>query len=213
KATIPVLNFSAGFNLFRTFEKMDIGLGLTLSLNKEKFDYDYTYSLIDSSRTIRRDTIDTYYNIKGRDTTYFYVIETKYQTLFKSRIQSLNIKDNNTSLFLDIPILLKYKIIDKKVGVKILASLSPTILVSIKGKTISKESFSTTVRDLSKKDISLFSVKGGIGMEVSYDIGKDIKLLLSSSYSIYITSITSKDLPFTLRRNNISFQAGLQFGF
>jgi hypothetical protein len=90
--------------------------------------------------------------------------------------------------FLELPVMLRYKIIDRKVGFHILGGLSTNILVA--NKLVLEDA--SGKQDYGKTDgLSTFNYSSTLGLGVDYAISSRIQLNLEPAFKYYINSINS----------------------
>lgn len=210
---VPTLNAAIGISLFRKFMKWDIGLGIQLDYYKEKFAFNAVKTAIEAMPYLRTDTIDIYYNVINTDTNYFYVEETTLQYKYNSQTTSEKFNTNNTSTFLAIPFQIKYKIIDKKIALQIVAGILPTMVVTAKGSSLISIPSDNKVVDLIKQYFSTFSISGTLGFAMSYPILPGTKISLQPMYSTHLSNIAASNQPYSLKRNRFAVQVGIQVEF
>ena len=210
---VPTCAVSIGLSLYRKFSKWDIGVGIQLSNYKEKFNYDAVKTTVITTPYLRTDTIDTYYNVINADTNYFYVEETSIQNKYTTQTTTENINTTNTSTFFSIPCQVKYKLIDRKIGLQIVIGIIPSMIVAAKGSSLLERGSGYEVVDLRKQNFTTLSLSGNLGLALVYPILPRTKVSLQPLYSTQLTNIAASNQPYILKRNIFTIQVGIQFEF
>ena len=162
------ITIQSGFYYSKIGQTIENGLVYgSLSALKE---YGKLYSLNNSSGSIEQAYSTSYYNeINGR--YYVSIDNAKYIQNFE---------------YLEIPLIIRYKFIDKKIDLHLLGGFSTNLLVSnyvyLKDE---KEKFKIG----ETTDIRKFNYCGAIGFGIEYDISSKIKLNFEPTLKYYINSI------------------------
>ncbi|MFW5644570.1 MAG: outer membrane beta-barrel protein [Bacteroidota bacterium] len=93
--------------------------------------------------------------------------------------------------YLEIPFMLKYKIIEKKVDLNILGGLSTNFLI---GNQVFYTQDNQSEYMGYTSDIQRFNYSGNLGLGLGYNIGQDISFLFEPQFKYYLNSINSETL-------------------
>jgi hypothetical protein len=107
--------------------------------------------------------------------------------------------------FIEVPLYLRYSILDSKFGLEVLGGLNAGIVVGNK-VYLEDENVGKT------KDISTLNISGAIGVGLSYNLNKHISLAVEPRFNYYLNSINQNpDISF--RPYRIGIYTGLYYEF
>lgn len=111
--------------------------------------------------------------------------------------------------FIEIPLYLRYNLLDKKFGIELMGGLNAGVVVGNNAyidNNYGLQNIGTT------QDISTINLSGTIGVGANYNIGKHISVAVEPRLNYYLNSInTSKDVVY--RPYRIGFYTGLYYEF
>jgi hypothetical protein len=90
--------------------------------------------------------------------------------------------------FVEIPLYLRYSVIDKKLGVEILGGINAGVVVG-NNAYITNQFGSQNIG--STEDISTINLAGTVGLGMNYALGKHISVALEPRFNYYLSSINS----------------------
>jgi hypothetical protein len=88
--------------------------------------------------------------------------------------------------YLELPFLLRYKIIDRKLGVNLLGGVSTNILV---GNRVSLTSGNKTSNIGTSQDIRNFNYMGNMGLGFDYNISRNLLFTVEPQFKYFLNSI------------------------
>lgn len=111
--------------------------------------------------------------------------------------------------FMEIPLYVRYRVVDSKVGIEILTGLNAGIVVG-NNAYINNQYGLQNIGET--KDISTVNLSGTLGLGVNYALGKHFSIALEPRYSYYLNSInTNSSVDF--RPYRIGFYTGVSYEF
>ncbi|NQU51071.1 MAG: PorT family protein [Bacteroidetes bacterium] len=111
--------------------------------------------------------------------------------------------------FIEIPLYLRYSIIDSKIGLEIVGGLNAGIIV---GNNAYIDNSYGLQKIGETQDISTVNLSGTVGVGVNYDLGKHISVAVEPRLNYYLNSINqSSEVDF--RPYRIGFYTGLYYEF
>ena len=111
--------------------------------------------------------------------------------------------------FVEIPLYLRYSLIDSKIGVEVLGGFNAGIVA---GNNVFMENHYGTQNVGSTEDISTFNVSGTVGFGVNYAISKRISMAIEPRLNYYLNSI-NKNPDVMFRPYRIGVYTGLYYQF
>jgi hypothetical protein len=147
------------------------------------------YSFQNSTGTLNRNSAATY----GSETTAGYDLFSNAKSQNNSGPTNALVGGESATLlqsmdFLEIPVILRYKIIDRKVGLHILGGVSTQVLT---GNKLLLETSSGQQDYGSTGGLSTFNYSSTVGFGLDYTISSRIHLNLEPAFKYYINSINS----------------------
>lgn len=111
--------------------------------------------------------------------------------------------------FMEIPIFVRYRVIDSKIGVELITGLNAGIVVS-NNAYINNQYGVQNIGET--QDISPVNLSGTVGMGVNYALGKNFSVALEPRLNYYLNSInTNSSVDF--RPYRVGFYTGLTYEF
>lgn len=86
--------------------------------------------------------------------------------------------------FIAIPCHIKYKVVDKKIGLQIVVGIIPSIIVAAKGSSLVPKGSDNEVVDLGKQNFATLSISGNLGFAIVVPILPRTKVSLQPLYSL-----------------------------
>lgn len=111
--------------------------------------------------------------------------------------------------FIEIPLFLRYSIIDSKIGVEIMGGINAGIIT---GNNVFMENNYGNQNVGKTKDISPVNLSGTIGVGLNYALGKHISLAVEPRFNYYMNSI-NKNPDVIYRPYRIGVYTGLYYEF
>jgi hypothetical protein len=93
--------------------------------------------------------------------------------------------------YLEIPFLLRYKVLDNKLGVNLLGGVSTNILVGNKATFITQDQDRTTG---SSENVRSFNYMGNMGLGFDYKLNKNMVLTMEPQFKYFLNSINQSSL-------------------
>jgi hypothetical protein len=163
--------------------------GINCSSNKVNMHSDkITQSKVTSTYLVN-DTLDVYYSIDNQnDTTYFYIIEQKPQTITDI---ITNHQSNNASLniyFFQMTLQAGYKKQFKNFSLCLFGGLSSTFLLTAKGNVLNDKG---EIINASEARISSPLIHGQTNIQVSYNLKNKTQLYIEPYFQKYLFSLNN----------------------
>ncbi|MDO8953096.1 MAG: hypothetical protein Q7U86_10760 [Draconibacterium sp.] len=111
--------------------------------------------------------------------------------------------------FMEIPLYVRYCVVDRKIGVELLTGFNTGIVV---GNNAYIENQYGVQNIGETKDISTFNIAGTLGMGVNYALGKHFSVAVEPRFSYYLNSINSNP-SVEFRPYRMGFYTGLTYEF
>jgi len=111
--------------------------------------------------------------------------------------------------FMEIPLYVRYRVIDRKIGVELLTGFNTGIVV---GNNAYIENQYGVQNIGETKDISTFNIAGTLGMGVNYALGKHFSVAVEPRFSYYLNSINNNP-SVDFRPYRMGFYTGLTYEF
>ncbi len=111
--------------------------------------------------------------------------------------------------FMEIPLCVRYRVIDRKIGVELLTGVNTGIVV---GNNAYLENMYGVQNIGETADISTFNIAGTLGMGVNYAIGKHFSVAVEPRFSYYLNSINSNP-SVEFRPYRMGFYTGITYEF
>jgi len=130
----------------------------------------------------------------------------------KSTAANLMVPDGQFSQvfeFMEIPLLVRYRVVDSKVGVELITGLNAGIIV---GNNAYIENQYGLQNIGETQDISTVNLSGTVGVGVNYALGKHFAVALEPRFNYYLNSINNNP-SVDFRPYRIGFYTGLTYGF
>jgi hypothetical protein len=129
-------------------------------------------------------------------------------------LTSTNISEVNTQIdqifhFLEVPLMLKFKVIESKTDFNILGGMSTNFLIgnSVILKSDSEKSWLGTT-----DDIKTINYSGNIGLGLDYHFNKSLLLSIEPQFKYYLNSI-NKENNISTRPYSLGFYTGISYNF
>ena len=111
--------------------------------------------------------------------------------------------------FMEIPLYVRYRVVDRKIGVELLTGFNTGIVV---GNNAYIENQYGVQNIGETADISTFNISGTLGMGVNYALGKHFSVAVEPRFSYYLNSINNSP-SVDFRPYRIGFYTGLTYEF
>jgi hypothetical protein len=111
--------------------------------------------------------------------------------------------------FMEIPLFVRYRVVDRKIGVELLTGFNTGIVV---GNNAYFENQYGVQNIGETADISTFNIAGTLGMGVNYALGKHFSVAVEPRFSYYLNSINSNP-SVEFRPYRMGFYTGVTYEF
>jgi hypothetical protein len=111
--------------------------------------------------------------------------------------------------FVEIPLYLRYDVIDSKIGVQVIGGINAGIIA---GNNVFMENNYGTQNVGKTQDITTVNLSGTIGFGINYDIGKHISMAVEPRLNYYLNSI-NKNPDVVFRPYRIGVYTGVYYQF
>jgi hypothetical protein len=111
--------------------------------------------------------------------------------------------------FMEIPMLVRYRVIDSRFGVEVIAGLSTSVLVGNNAYIDNQYGTQNIGKTL---DISTFNLAGNAGLAANYALGDHFSVAIEPRFSYYLNSI-NQNSQVEFRPYRIGFFTGLTYNF
>jgi len=111
--------------------------------------------------------------------------------------------------FMEIPLYVRYRLVDSKIGIELITGLSTGIVV---GNNAYIENQYGTQNIGETLDISTFNISGTLGMGVNYALGKHFSVAVEPRFNYYLNSINNNE-SVEFRPYRIGFYTGVTYEF
>ena len=111
--------------------------------------------------------------------------------------------------FMEIPLYVRYRVLDRKIGVELLTGFNTGIIV---GNNAYIENQYGVQNIGETADISTFNIAGTLGMGVNYALGKHFSVAVEPRFSYYLNSINSNP-SVEFRPYRMGFYTGVTYEF
>lgn len=156
-----------------------------------KYDYtkgDHNFEVLTSSGTIYTNNEDIFLMANGNGDR---IITTYNNDVFdpnKNSLQYINNDMRQSFSYLELPVVLRYKVIDKAIDFNIIGGLSYNMLVKNSVYTMvdgNKYQIGTT------EGLNMFSVSSSVGMGMEYKFSENISLNLEPTFRYYLNTFNN----------------------
>lgn len=210
KATHSLLSYSINSNFAVIRRNHLLSLGYTISNIRELQDYKTTSYEKFSVTFLKLDTVDTYFIIKGQDTSWVYVTKEREHIKIDSALENNYYK--NRYIFLELPIIYGYKININNAALCFRAGLLINIPVYVSGKTISPDNSNEFIK-IDKQKFKDISTSVLLGVELSYPLYKKYDIIVEPYYLKDLSSLFLPGYPIHQSRQSYGIRCGLKYKF
>lgn len=164
-------------------------------------------TLANSIGTIAPEGDEVYYNKYTMQTerTEFRAIEPVIMTFNGDAISTIT----QTFSYLEIPLNLRYKVIDRRVDLQLIGGLSTNVLMS---NAVIGNTSSESVKIGSVTDVRTMNYSGNAGIGVVYDIFDRLKVSIEPRFRYYLNSVNNPLMPST-RPYSFGLFTGVNYSF
>lgn len=135
--------------------------------------------------------------------------ESEYGTPIKSNLNSTSLSLSQFFHYLEVPLLIRYKLIDREMDLNILTGMSTNFLVSNQ-VFLNKESDRSLLGETGNIRNQNFSANLGLGLD--YEFGTSLELSIEPQFRYYLNSINNSSLV-SARPYSVGFFTGLRYRF
>jgi hypothetical protein len=206
-AVSPLMSYQVGgrFNVQKKHNSLSLGVGIK-SLREVQ---NYPDSWVKNTTTYSKlDTIDSYYDITGIDTTWHYVTQENEYSKIDSSLNKNSYK--NHYLYFEIPIIYGYNKDFKKFSISLQAGLLLDFLLNVSGKTISEENTNDYTNISKDKRFKDFNISLYLGAKVLYPLNKRVCFIFEPFYIKGFNSLYRSDNPIYQKLHSYGIRYGLQ---
>jgi hypothetical protein len=111
--------------------------------------------------------------------------------------------------FMEIPLFVRYRVIDSKIGVELITGLNAGIVVGNNAYIENQYGLQNIGETM---DISTFNISGTVGMGVNYTLGKHFSIAVEPRFNYYLNSINNNE-SVEFRPYRIGFYTGVIYEF
>jgi hypothetical protein len=111
--------------------------------------------------------------------------------------------------FMEIPLYVRYRLVDSKLGIELLTGLSTGIVVGNNAYIENQYGIQNIGETM---DISTFNISGTLGMGVNYALGKHFSVAVEPRFNYYLNSISNNE-SVEFRPYRIGFYTGVTYEF
>jgi hypothetical protein len=111
--------------------------------------------------------------------------------------------------FMEIPLYVRYRLVDSKLGIELITGLSTGIVVGNNAYLENQYGMQNIGETL---DISTFNISGTVGIGVNYALGKHISIAVEPRFNYYLNSINNSE-SVEFRPYRVGFYTGVTYGF
>ena len=111
--------------------------------------------------------------------------------------------------FMEIPLYVRYRLVDSKLGIELITGLSTGIVVGNNAYLENQYGMQNIGETL---DISTFNISGTVGMGVNYALGKHFSVAVEPRFNYYLNSINNSE-SVEFRPYRIGFYTGVTYEF
>jgi hypothetical protein len=111
--------------------------------------------------------------------------------------------------FMEIPVLVRYRLIDGRFGIELITGLSTSVLVGNNAYIDNKYGTQNIGKTL---DISTFNLAGNAGLAANYALGDHFSVAIEPRFSYYLNSI-NQNSQVEFRPYRIGIFTGLTYNF
>jgi hypothetical protein len=111
--------------------------------------------------------------------------------------------------FMEIPLYVRYRVVDSKLGIELITGLSTGIVVGNNAYIENQYGMQNIGETL---DISTFNISGTVGMGVNYALGKHFSIAVEPRFNYYLNSINNNE-SVEFRPYRIGFYTGVTYEF
>ena len=111
--------------------------------------------------------------------------------------------------FVEIPLLVRYQLIDSRVGIELITGLNTSMVVGNNAYIANQYGMQNVGKTV---DINTFNIAGTAGLGASYDLSKHFSLALEPRFSYYLNSI-NKNPDVDFRPYRLGVFAGMTYTF
>jgi len=116
---------------------------------------------------------------------------------------------SQTLEYLEIPFNVRYKVLDRTIGLHIMGGFSANMLVNNSISAIAGDK-AVTIGEV--RDIRTFNYSGNAGLGMVYDVFKNLSLSIEPRFRYYLNSVNADHLPVT-RPYTFGFYTGVNYKF
>jgi len=111
--------------------------------------------------------------------------------------------------FMEIPLYVRYRLVDSKFGIELLTGLNAGIVVGNNAYIENQYGLQNIGETM---DISTFNISGTVGMGVNYTLGKHFSVAVEPRFNYYLNSINNNE-SVEFRPYRIGFYTGVTYEF
>ena len=225
----PMPSFSLAITSGYKLNRWSIQSGVQYSQLRNKYNYPFqnekhitsTYMQDTSYSALQNDTIDSYYQVSGPDTTWFYVIHQKWVTMHDSvpktktdtAIEERIKKGVQYYHYIEIPLIFGYEFLHyKKLRFEIKAGAIASFIIYSDGKILSDKG-SQTVINLSEYPFVSTFFSGYFGLGINYELSKKMNIEIHPYYQKSFSSVLQKSAPLSQGLDKKGVYVGLKYKF
>jgi hypothetical protein len=193
-----------------TFHKKNnaFSIGIGISNFREKQEYDLKQWSFFSSQYTKLDTIDSYFVVKGNDTSLIAV--TKENLYFKTD-SLLELKKNellNNLIYFEIPLIYGYQIVLNHFSIELKTGINTAFLIYKSVKTLTLDGLS--VRDISNEEVfNNINISLYLGATIEYPLNDRLNLVVEPWFLNNFSSIYKTNYIYSQQLQSYGLKVGL----
>ena len=211
KAQSPLLSYRIGSNLLIQKAQHSLSIGIGIANFREIQNYKSNSWISYKTNYSKLDTIDSYYVIKGTDTSTVYVTKKNQYTRIDSSMEKNNYKNHYINI--EVPIIYGYKKEFKNISIYLRTGFLFDFLINVAGKTISLNNinkFESIKKDIGfkKANMSLW-----LGVNIVYPIKNHINITAEPYFTQSILSIYQSNYSISQKLQSCGIRCGVLYKF
>lgn len=205
--------YNFGLDIHRDYKRWSVGAGLQLQYARERIQHQWNVQRNETIAFLENDTLDTYIvrNPTNQQDTTIYVIEQSEKSKLISGMDNKSVLKNNNTFYLEIPVSIIYKLIDKKIKTSIVLGIISGIMLGGNAQHLQPDA--EDLWSLQPAKLNHFTASYMLGLDMAYSLSITHSVFVASSYRNDIFSVINNSTQASIHRQLIQFQAGTRIYF
>ena len=202
-----------GIDAHRDYKRWSVGVGIQLMYARERIQYQWSVLRNENITFLENDTLDIYTvrNPSNQLDTTVYVIEQVQKSKEVSEVENKSVQQNNKMFYLEIPISIRYKLIDKKIKTSIVLGIISGVMLG--GNAQHLQPNAEELWSLQKASLTKITASYMLGLEMAYALSVTNSVFIASSYRNDIFSVTNSSAEASITRQLVQLQVGTRIYF